>query len=160
MPNSSPVQRRHERVPVEVKVRISTIDPETDPRTGKPYFRTSEETCANVSRGGTFVVTGDPVAPGQRLLLEIDIPDGSVIQTIGRVAWTRCVMEPSGRATSSGFGIEFMGGSPEHLSKLQAFLDREEEPVSAGSAGDPGSGQDPSERSGWRKPSAARRGGA
>ena len=128
-------------------VRISTIDPETDPTTGKPYFRTSEETCANVSRGGTFVETRDPIAPGRRLLLEIDIPGGPPIQTIGRVAWTRTVLEPSGGSQGSGFGIEFMGGSPEHLSKLHAFVEkkhrRKREP----------------EASGWRTPTAAPRGG-
>ncbi len=136
-----------ERVPVQVTVRISTIDPETDPTTGKPYFRTSEETCANVSRGGTFVVTRDPIAPGRRLLLEIDIPGGPPIQTIGRVAWTRTVIEPSGGSNGSGFGIEFMGGSPEHLSQLQAFVEHKHRR------------QHTPEEGGWRTPKASPREG-
>ena len=126
MPDGSLNQRREKRVPVKVTIRISTIDPETDPSTGKPYFRSSEETCSDVSRGGTFVVTHEPIAPGRRLLLELDIPDGPSIQTMGRVAWTRTVAEPSGDDPGSGFGIEFMGGSPEHISQLEAFLDQNE----------------------------------
>lgn len=134
MSNASLGQQPDQRVALSVKVRISTIDPETDPKTGKPYFRTSEETSANVSRGGTFVQTREPITPGRRLLVEIEIPDGPRIQTLGRVAWTRTAMEPAGDSSdssdspNSGFGIEFTGASPEHLSQLQAFLDRTDVP--------------------------------
>ncbi len=137
-------QQPDQRVPLSVPVRISTIDPETDPSTGKPYFRTSEETSANVSRGGTFVLTREPIAPGRRLLIEIDIPDGPRIQTIGRVAWTRTVIEPAEESPTSGFGIEFTGGSPEHLSRLREFLDRNLGP------------EEPSHEGGWRPPRALR----
>jgi Tfp pilus assembly protein PilZ len=149
MPDGSVTERRHERVPVRVNVRISTIDLEIDPTTGKAYFRSLEETCANVSRGGTFVPTRDPIEPGRRLLLELEIPDGPAIQTIGRVAWTRTVMEPTGDSTSSGFGIEFTGGTPEQLSQLEAFLAHKERrrrsiPV----------------KGGWKTPTATGQGGA
>lgn len=137
-------QQPDQRVPLSVPVRISTIDPETDPSTGKPYFRTSEETSANVSRGGTFVLTREPIAPGRRLLIEIDIPDGPRIQTIGRVAWTRTVIEPAEESPTSGFGIEFTGGSPEHLLRLREFLDRNLGP------------EEPSHEGGWRPPRALR----
>jgi len=93
------------------------------------------------------VLSPEPIAPGRRLLLELDIPDGPSIQAMGRVAWTRTVLEPSGEdsgssdsadsarstsslsSTDSGFGIEFLGGSPEHLSRLEAFLESSEFPV-------------------------------
>ena len=39
MSESKSRERRHQRVAVHMPVRISTIDPETDPRTGRPYFR-------------------------------------------------------------------------------------------------------------------------
>lgn len=146
MPNSDLNERRDERVPIEASVRISTIDPEIDSSTGKPYFRTSQETCADISRGGTFVKTRDPIARGRRLLLELEIPDGPAIQTMGRVAWTRTAIDQAGEVTSSGFGIEFMGGPPEQLSKLRAFLDnahREERPV-------------PEQDLGWQAPKPSR----
>ena len=38
-------------------VRISTIEPERDPWTGRPFFRATEETCGNLSEGGAFVRT-------------------------------------------------------------------------------------------------------
>jgi Tfp pilus assembly protein PilZ len=117
-------QRRHTRVPIRMAVRISTIDPELDPETGKPYFRTSEETCANVSRGGAFVVTPEPIAPGRRLLLELEMPEGRTVQTIGRVAWVKITMSPPGKKPAAGIGVEFLGGSPEQLSALETFLSK------------------------------------
>ena len=149
MTDESSIQRPDDRIPVNVKVRISTIDPETDPSTGKPYFRSSEETCADVSRGGTFIETREPISPGRRLLVEIDLPGGPPIQTIGRVAWTRTVLEPSGDSIRSGFGIEFVGGSPEHQAQLQQFVDHKRRPK-----------RGPANRSGWETPPAARHGGA
>jgi len=48
---------REPRVPLNAPVRISTIDPETDPGTGRRFFRSSDEVCANVSRTGLFIRT-------------------------------------------------------------------------------------------------------
>jgi Tfp pilus assembly protein PilZ len=149
MHETSAGERRHRRVPVRVKVRISTIDPEVDPTTGKLFFRSSEETCANVSRGGTFVLTRDPIEPGRRLLLELDIPDRPAIQAVGRVAWTRTVIEPPGELTNSGFGIEFTGGAPEQLSQLEAFLSRKERPR-----------RNSSDEGSWKRPRSSGQAGA
>jgi Tfp pilus assembly protein PilZ len=117
-------QQRHQRVNVQLPVRISTIDAEIDRETGKPYFRTSEETCANVSRGGAFVATPEPVAPGRRVLLEIDLPSGDSIQTIARVAWSRVQLAEGGTDEKVGIGVEFLGGSPEHLAALERYVSR------------------------------------
>ena len=114
-------ERRHPRIDVRMEIRISTIDPELDPGTGKPYFRTSEETCANVSRGGAFVLTHDPVEPGRRLLIEMTIPGGPNLQAIGRVAWSRAEITPSGERCS-GIGVEFLGGSSEQLGALDDYI--------------------------------------
>jgi len=105
--------RRHLRLPRRVPVRISTIDPETDPRTGKVYFRSTSEICRNLSRGGVFIPTEDPPAPGRRLLVEIHVPNREPIEAIGRVAWSKKVLGSTGAAGAaddvSGVGIEFIG---------------------------------------------------
>src|SRR3989304_2619531 len=102
-------------------VRIATIEPERDPWTGRPFFRASQETCANVSSGGAYVQTGEPLgpgrpillaiplpggphvrpaeplAPGRRILLEITLPDGQPVEAIGRIAWSKRVLTPRER---------------------------------------------------------------
>ena len=100
--------RRHRRVSVHVPVRVSTIDPETDPRTGRPYFRDTREYVANLSRGGAFIETDDPPSPGHRVLVQIHVPEAEPIETVGRVAWSRKVLTRETGDEGAGAGVEFL----------------------------------------------------
>ena len=116
------------RVNVRIPIRISTIDPEVDPKTGKLFFFTSEEFSANVSRGGAFVTTPEPIHPGRRVLVEIDIPNGSSIQTIGRVVWKQ-LPDPTEDTSSkqwSGIGIQFTSGRPDLFNELDRYINSAE----------------------------------
>jgi hypothetical protein len=112
------------RVDVRVPIRISTIDPEKDPETGKLYFFTAEEYSSNISRSGAFITTPEPIDPGRRVLVEIDIPSGSSIQTIGRVVWNRIapVSAETPAKSRPGIGIQFIGGRPDLLNELDRYL--------------------------------------
>ena len=116
-------QRRHPRIVAQLPVRISTIDPERDPWTGRPFFRASRETCLNVSRGGAYVSTGEPLTPGRRVLLEMTLPSGAPLEAIGRVAWQRRIITTTGTSNESGVGVEFLGAASEQLSALENFLE-------------------------------------
>lgn len=100
--------RRFPRVSVKVPVRVSTIDPEKDPKTGRAYFRATHEMCSNLSEGGAFIHTVDPPEPGRRLLVEIHVPHYGLVETIGRVAWSRKVIGAAGALDDSGIGVEFI----------------------------------------------------
>ena len=117
-----PPRRRHPRVDVTLPVRISTIDPEVDPRTGRPYFRASREVCANLSRGGLFIRTQEPPTPGRRVLVEMHFPDGSPLEAVGRVAWSKVVLAPGQEPEENGVGVEFLGAPPDQLTALETFL--------------------------------------
>jgi PilZ domain-containing protein len=119
-------QRRHRRVTTELSVRVSTIEADRDPWTGRPFFRSSQETCANLSRGGAFVRTGELLEPGRRVLLEISLPNGSQIETIGRVAWTQRTLERGGAEVDTGIGVEFLGGATSGLAALADFVTRDD----------------------------------
>jgi uncharacterized protein (TIGR02266 family) len=125
-PTSQP-RRRHQRVPATIAVRISTIEPERDPWTGRPFFRSVQETCCNVSRGGAFVRTAEPLDPGRRVLVEIRLPTGRPIEAIGRVAWVKRVLAPSPAVADSGIGIEFLGGAAEQFAALEDFISHRSE---------------------------------
>jgi hypothetical protein len=115
-------RRRHRRV----TCRISTIEPERDPWTGRPFFRASQETCRNVSRGGAFVRTTEPLDPGRRLLVEVHFPSGAPLEAIGRVAWTKRTVTPHACDAESGIGIEFIGAASEQFSALEDYIDTQE----------------------------------
>lgn len=133
--NSEPHERRPEpapRVAVRLPARISTIDAETDPFTGKTFFRSCLETSANLSTGGVFVVMRETIPPGRRVLVELEMPGGRTLQTVGRVAWTRtsvrAARDPgpagSGPATEPGVGIQFLAGPADDREALDRFIAR------------------------------------
>ena len=115
-------RRRHTRIASAIPVRISTIEPERDPWTGRPFFRTLQETCANVSRGGVFIKTDEPLDLGRRLLVEIRLPSGRPLEAIGRIAWVKRVLSSEEREAESGIGIEFLGGASEQLQALDEYV--------------------------------------
>lgn len=122
MTDDSRAQRRHRRVSIQAPVRISTLDPETDPHTGRPFFRAIQETCANLSTGGAFIRTNDPLPPGRRVLVEIQVEGRSPIEAVGRVAWSKTVLGGDAPPQDAGVGVEFLGGSREALSALERML--------------------------------------
>jgi Tfp pilus assembly protein PilZ len=118
-------ERRHNRIPARIPVRLSTIEPDTDPWTGRPYFRASQEQCENLSRGGAFVRTAELLDPGKKVLLELQLPNGNQVEAVGRVAWTKRAITPEGEETlDSGVGVEFLGGASDQLAAIEAFLNR------------------------------------
>jgi len=119
---SSQLKRRHERIAAGISVRISSIEPERDPWTGRPFFRSLQETCENVSRGGVFVKTAEPLDPGRRLLVEFKLPTGQPLEAIGRVAWVKRTVSADPRENQAGVGIEFLGGASEHFEALEAYI--------------------------------------
>jgi hypothetical protein len=115
-PHAAGQRRRHQRVELDAPVRVSTIDPELDPHTGRPFFRAFEERCVNLSRGGLLMRSHEALTPGRRILLEVQLPGGPLFEAVARIAWT----EPIGDALDHG--IEFLGGIPDHLARLERFL--------------------------------------
>jgi uncharacterized protein (TIGR02266 family) len=119
--NDANATRRHPRVPLELPVRLSSVDPERDP-SGTPFFRATRELCANLSAGGACIRTADPLSPGSRVLLEVELPDGQAFETLGRVAWSRSAVAPGG-SLETGCGVEFLGGADERA-PLERWLRR------------------------------------
>ena len=121
---SSQLERRYERIAAGIAVRISSIEPERDPWTGRPFFRSLQETCENVSRGGVFVKTDEPFDPGRRLLVEIKLPTGQPLEAIGRVAWVKRSLGADQLDSDSGIGIEFLGGASEQFEARDDYITR------------------------------------
>ncbi|MEM7411469.1 MAG: PilZ domain-containing protein [Myxococcota bacterium] len=114
--------RRQPRVDTEIPARISTIEPDSDPVTGRSYFRASHELASNVSRGGAFIRTTELLERGRRVLVELSLPTGEHVEAVGRVAWTQRVLTPGGGLPECGVGVEFLGGESDQLSRLDDFV--------------------------------------
>jgi Tfp pilus assembly protein PilZ len=117
--------QRFPRKTATVAVRISTVDPETDPSTGKLFFRSAEETTANLSRGGAYVRSWEPLEAGRRLVVDVQLPDARRLQLVARVAWTQRQLRSSrpGELDSTGYGVEFGDASRSELARLECYLD-------------------------------------
>ena len=122
---ASPTSQQFPRRPARVSVRISTVDAETDPDSGAPFFRSTEATTANLSRGGAFVHSWEPLAAGRRVIVALDLPDGGELQLVGRVVWTRRRLGggASGSLETPGYGIEFIERTRADQAALQQILD-------------------------------------
>jgi Tfp pilus assembly protein PilZ len=113
------------RVSTSVGVRISTIDPEIDPNTGKLFFRSAEETTANLSHGGAFVSSMEPLEAGRRVLVELDLPRSGRLELVARVAWTQRQLRakrPSD-VDAPGFGVQFTEPSRAELARIDHYLE-------------------------------------
>lgn len=118
-------QQKFPRLETCVGVRIATVDPETDPDTGLTFFRNTEATTANLSRGGAFVHSWEPLAAGRRVIVALDLPSGGELSLVGRVVWTRrrLASRPGLPLEAPGYGIEFEGGSRAEQAAIQQILD-------------------------------------
>jgi len=112
------------RIAASVRVRVSTIDPETDLTTGKRFFRSIEETTANLSPGGAFVRSWEPLEPGRRVLIDLEFPDGHHLELVARVAWTQRELRfsPATSLDAPGFGVQFEGATRAELARIDRYL--------------------------------------
>ncbi|MCP4907697.1 MAG: hypothetical protein GY910_22220 [bacterium] len=112
------------RVSTALPVRISTVDAEIDLDTGKTFFRSAEATTANLSRGGAFVRSWEPLAAGRRVIIAIGLPEIEELQLMGRVAWTRRALRAreAEEIEVPGYGVEFVGHSTAELATLDRHL--------------------------------------
>lgn len=116
--------QKHPRIETTVAVQITTVEPEIDPESGAQFFRSAEFTTANLSRGGAFIHSWEPLEPGRRVVADLTLPDGKKIQLVARVAWTRRELRRTdGRKwIEPGYGIQFIGGTPVELGFLEQSL--------------------------------------
>src|SRR4051812_10647382 len=94
---AGPESRKDQRVPLAAKVQIKTE--------GLEKF--IEKYSGNISRGGIFIKTPQPLPIGKEVLLTVVIPGGSqLIEARGTVSWTRPANDPHS-GEPAGMGIQF-----------------------------------------------------
>jgi uncharacterized protein (TIGR02266 family) len=79
----------------------------------------------NISEGGVFIATVQPVARGTQVELDVTLPGGRPLRVSGVVRWSR---EVNTRTPDlmPGVGVQFTDLSPEVASAINAFVVRRE----------------------------------
>lgn len=99
--------RKHERIEKKTKTKIESDKSVT------------YSTARNLSGGGMFVTTPEPIHPGTEIDLSLKMPDGSELSLRGVVRWTKDENEEGDRA---GMGIEFLSVNPADQQKITSMI--------------------------------------
>jgi uncharacterized protein (TIGR02266 family) len=103
-------RRRHKRAPTRILIKYSNAE---------QFFT---DYIQNISRGGIFVPTYNPLPKGTRLRVSFSLPCwDSLIETQGTVV--HCVRsDPAQGTTPSGMGIQFQALSEEYLELIDKYV--------------------------------------
>ena len=96
--------RKDKRAPVSLKVRFksATVD------------EFIEQYARDISRGGLFIKSKEPMPIGMLLKFEFQLKDESrLIHGVGRVVWKRDAADANGDEAPPGMGIKFIKMDPE-----------------------------------------------
>lgn len=106
------IRRSCERIPLHARLQVRT----EDGKLAAPLAR-----CTNVSLGGIRAIAAEGIAPGTRVHLDLQLPNGRMFHVHGRIAWLLTTLRPSLLSTPTGrdddaiFGVVFEDASPEDL---------------------------------------------
>ncbi len=101
-------KRKSRRIAKKIKSQVSAPDSHT------------YSTTHNLSDGGMFISTPDPIAPGTELELSLKLPNGEFMNVTGIVRWTRDE-DPDG--DPAGMGIEFASITDSEVNKIKKILE-------------------------------------
>lgn len=80
--------RKHARRVIELGARVSTLEAVVDPKTRDSFYVLTEARTLDIGEAGAGLKVDDPVATGQRVMVELELPDGSVLSCRASVRWT------------------------------------------------------------------------
>ena len=107
--------RKDKRAPVSLKVRFksATVD------------EFVEHYSRDISHGGLFIKSKQPMAIGTLLKFELQLKDESkLIQGVGRVVWKRDSTETTTDEAPAGMGIKFIKMDPESRGIVEKMVDQ------------------------------------
>jgi uncharacterized protein (TIGR02266 family) len=102
-------KRQHPRIQKKIKSEVHTDDAMTF------------STAADVSSGGIFISTPEPVKIDSEVNLSILSPDGNTIEIKGIVRW---ICDENVKDKRSGMGIEFKGMTAEQKNKITDIFEK------------------------------------
>jgi type IV pilus assembly protein PilZ len=113
MGSARPEERReHPRESIELVVRYQRMN---------AFFA---DYAKNISRGGTFVATNEPLPQDTEFVFSLGVPElEEPLQLCARVMWTT-PPESASRVHPAGMGIQFQYRNAEERQRLEALIER------------------------------------
>ena len=113
--NAANEQRRDPRVPVSIRVRYPQRN---------AFF---SEYTRNISRGGMFIATDEPMQIGTRLRFALEVPGSDALLIEGEVRWAVRPEQVAGLAASApevevGMGVQFVFANEAERAALEAAV--------------------------------------
>jgi molecular chaperone DnaK len=107
--------QREQRIAAELQVRLASGE-------GVPL---AERSTVDLSRGGLFVRTLEPLAPGTRLRLDVTLEVGlGMVHATGEVVWTTPPSAPGEPYRAPGMGIRFLELDAASRALLEHYVGR------------------------------------
>src|SRR5262252_1335284 len=99
-------RRRFERAPIHAQVEYEL----TNSSSGPSRVRRS---MANISTGGLFITTEEPIRAGTRMVIRFELPNRHRVIAVSRVCYAK---------KGLGLGVEFLSLDEEDLEEIQAYI--------------------------------------
>ncbi len=99
-------RRRFERAPITAQVEYEL----TNSSSGPSRVRRS---MANISTGGLFITTEEPLKAGARMVVRFELPNKHRVIAVSRVVYIK---------KNSGLGVEFLSLDDEDLDEITAYI--------------------------------------
>ena len=85
----------------------------------------------NISHGGLFIRHDEPPEDGTELVVEIEMPDGSMLKLEARVVHAMTAEEAKEKGVPMGFGVEFFNVTQEQVTLLATLVKTAEQHATA-----------------------------
>ena len=108
-------RRKHKRYPVTLKISYTNLD---------TFFY---DYAVNISRGGVYIKTGEPLPVGSSVKLNFEVPGTEAeIETQGKVV--RTVRQGKGSFEPPGMGIKFDSLKKEYVELINTLWEESTQP--------------------------------
>lgn len=101
-----PERRRFERAPITATVEYELTNASSGPSRVRKKL-------ANISSGGLFINTDEPLRAGTRMVVRFELPNRHRVIAVSRVCYAR-----KGR----GLGVEFLNLDDEDREEIQSYI--------------------------------------
>ena len=106
--SAQPERRRFERAPITTQVEFELTNSSSGPSRIRRHM-------ANISTGGLFINTQEPIRAGTRMVVRFELPSNKHrVIAISRVSYVK---------KGTGLGVEFLGLDDEDREEIEAYIE-------------------------------------